>query len=55
MPRSRHVEPLDIAAYRELHQAERPSADDYETPRVTSAPFCFSGVKDQARQYERNA
>lgn len=48
-------EPLDIAAYRELHQAERPSADDYETPRVTSAPFRFSGVKDQARQYERNA
>ena len=46
---------LDIAAYRELHAAERPSSEDYETPRVTAGPYRFDGVKGQARQYSRNA
>lgn len=46
-------EPLEIANYRELHAAEKSSANDYETPRVTKGPFRFSGVKDQARQYEK--
>ncbi len=46
-------DPLDVASYRELHATERSSAEDYETPRVTAGPFRFTGVKSQARQYER--
>lgn len=45
--------PLDIAAYRELHAATHPSDRDYETPRVTTAPFRFTGISGQARRYER--
>lgn len=45
--------PLDIASYRALHGAELPSAEDYETPRVTSGPFRFTGITAQARKYER--
>lgn len=48
-------EPLTVEAYRELHGTERASIEDYETPRVTAGPFRFSGVKGQARQYERRA
>ncbi len=45
--------PLAVEAYRELHSANLPSSEDYETPRVTAGPFRFAGVKGQARQYER--
>lgn len=44
-------EPMSIDTYRELHATARPSTVDYETPRVTNAPFRFSGVTGQARQY----
>ncbi len=46
---------LDIEAYRALHAATRGSAEDYETPRVTTGPFRFDGVKGQARVYSKNA
>lgn len=45
--------PLEIAAYRELHDRSYPSAPDFETPRVTHAPFRFAGIRGRARQYER--
>ncbi|MFV0433770.1 MAG: hydroxymethylglutaryl-CoA synthase family protein [Leucobacter sp.] len=48
-------EPLEIERYRELHAAERTSAEDYETPRVTRAPFRFAGVSGRARRYEETA
>ncbi|NLA65577.1 MAG: hydroxymethylglutaryl-CoA synthase, partial [Leucobacter sp.] len=44
---------LSIEDYRELHAAEHPSTVDYDTPRVTGGLFRFTGVKGQARQYER--
>lgn len=47
-------ERIGIEEYRELHAADRPSAVDYETPRVTAGPFRFAGVKGQARVYERS-
>ncbi|WP_166968657.1 hydroxymethylglutaryl-CoA synthase [Brevibacterium atlanticum] len=46
--------PLDVDAYRELHSTVLGSAEDVETPRVTSAPFRFAGVKGRARVYERS-
>ncbi|RGE24192.1 hydroxymethylglutaryl-CoA synthase [Leucobacter sp. wl10] len=45
--------PLEVAEYRELHGRVFPSTQDLETPRVTSAPFRFSGLLGRARQYER--
>lgn len=44
--------PLSVEAYRELHSAEHPSLEDYETPRVTTGPFRFAGISGQARRYE---
>ncbi|MFT4232770.1 MAG: hydroxymethylglutaryl-CoA synthase [Leucobacter sp.] len=44
--------PLAVAAYRELHSSASPSSVDTETPRVTTGPFRFAGVRGQARQYE---
>ena len=44
---------LSIEAYRALHSTVLGSAEDIETPRVTSAPFRFAGVKGRARVYER--
>ncbi|MFT4216845.1 MAG: hydroxymethylglutaryl-CoA synthase [Micropruina sp.] len=46
--------PLDIEGYRALHSAHTESSQDRETPHVTSAPFRFSGIQGQARQYEAN-
>lgn len=46
-------EPLTVPEYRALHAAEHPSLVDYETPRVTSGPFRFTGIRDRARQYDR--
>ena len=46
--------PLEVGEYRELHATELPSRVDVDTPRVTKAPFRFSGIHGQARQYERN-
>ncbi|UOQ56783.1 hydroxymethylglutaryl-CoA synthase [Leucobacter allii] len=45
--------PLDVAAYRELHAQQLPSAVDVETPRVTEAPFRFAGIRGASRRYER--
>jgi hydroxymethylglutaryl-CoA synthase len=45
--------PLEVPECRELHARAYPSAEDVETPRVTSAPFRFAGLRGQARQYER--
>ncbi|MGJ0203637.1 hydroxymethylglutaryl-CoA synthase [Leucobacter sp. gxy201] len=44
---------LEIPEYRELHDRSYPSAPDFETPRVTRAPFRFAGIRGRARQYER--
>lgn len=45
--------PVDVATYRALHaSAERGSAEDYELPRVTRAPFRFAGVTARTRRYE---
>jgi hydroxymethylglutaryl-CoA synthase len=46
--------PLSVEAYRALHSTVLGSAEDVETPRVTSAPFRFAGVKGRARVYERS-
>lgn len=46
---------VDVQQYLELHAVERGSGEDYETPRVTSAPFRFAGVTGRARRYERTA
>src|SRR5699024_5336798 len=45
--------PLEVAEYRELHATELPSGVDVQTPRVTKAPFRFTGIQGRARQYER--
>ncbi len=45
--------PLSIDAYRALHSAELPSAEDVSTPKVTTGPFRFAGIKGRARVYER--
>ncbi|MFT4294674.1 MAG: hydroxymethylglutaryl-CoA synthase [Micropruina sp.] len=46
--------PLGIDGYRALHAAHTGSSQDHQTPRVTTAPFRFSGVQGRARQYEAN-
>lgn len=46
--------PLDVEEYRALHATVLGSTEDIETPRVTSAPFRFAGVKGRARVYERS-
>ena len=46
---------LDIPTYRRLHATELPSSEDVEMPKVTDAPFRFTGIKGRARYYERNA
>lgn len=45
--------PLQVDEYRELHAAELSSTPDTQTPRTTSAPFRFAGVRGRARLYER--
>ncbi|WP_022917322.1 hydroxymethylglutaryl-CoA synthase [Ruania albidiflava] len=47
--------PLEVAEYRELHATELPSGVDVQTPRVTKAPFRFTGIQGRARQYERTS
>ena len=45
-------ETITIEAYRQLHATERASAEDYVNEVVSKAPFRFTGVSAQARQYE---
>jgi hydroxymethylglutaryl-CoA synthase len=46
---------LNFTDYRALHRAhERGSRENFETPRVTRAPFRFAGVRGGARRYETN-
>ncbi|WP_029150068.1 hydroxymethylglutaryl-CoA synthase [Microbacterium indicum] len=47
--------PLDLDAYRALHASSGARSDDAETPRVTTAPFRFAGVRGRARVYEATA
>lgn len=43
---------LDIATYREMHETNKPSEEDYDTPRVTKGKYRFAGQTGQARRYE---
>lgn len=47
-------EVLDIKSYREMHEINTPSIEDFDTPRVTTGKFRFAGVTGQARRYERS-
>ncbi|WP_460801703.1 hydroxymethylglutaryl-CoA synthase [Microbacterium sp. GXF6406] len=44
--------PLPIAEYERLHALSYPSGTDTETPRTTTGPFRFAGIRGGARQYE---
>ena len=46
---------LAVAEYERLHAVTHSSDEDVETPRVTSAPFRFAGLRRGARRYERTA
>ncbi|GGA57650.1 hydroxymethylglutaryl-CoA synthase [Pseudoclavibacter endophyticus] len=46
---------IDVATYRSLHAAIGTDDGDVETPRVTTGPFRFAGLRGRARQYERTA
>ncbi|MCJ1714317.1 hydroxymethylglutaryl-CoA synthase [Curtobacterium sp. VKM Ac-2922] len=46
---------LSVAEYRALHAAGAATSEDTERPRVTAAPFRFSGVLGGARHYEATA
>jgi hydroxymethylglutaryl-CoA synthase len=45
--------PVTVDQYEALHNGMRDSAEDYETPVTTRAPFRFAGVTDRARNYTR--
>lgn len=45
-------ERLSVDGYAGIHKAIVSSAEDVETPRVTSAPFRFAGIRGRARMYE---
>ncbi|HIW90318.1 MAG TPA: hydroxymethylglutaryl-CoA synthase [Candidatus Corynebacterium avicola] len=44
--------PVNIEEYRELHSAPHGTSSDQVTAEVTTGPFRFAGVADQARRYE---
>ncbi|AGP31238.1 hydroxymethylglutaryl-CoA synthase [Corynebacterium terpenotabidum] len=44
--------PVTVAEYRDLHNAPHGTSTDQVTPAVTTGPFRFAGVADQARRYE---
>lgn len=44
--------PVSIEEYRALHSAPHGTSSDQVTAEVTTGPFRFAGVADQARRYE---
>lgn len=44
--------PVSIEEYRALHSAPHGTSSDQATAEVTTGPFRFAGVADQARRYE---
>lgn len=45
-------ERLSVDGYAGIHEAIVSSAEDVETPRMTSGPFRFAGIRGRARLYE---